>query len=83
MVLGSPYATADSFVIARQTGLASFNQNTAQNSNALFKITSTGNVGIGSWNTNSINNNCLLWVTLELEQTNLPDLFKPQLPMAE
>ncbi|MFA6365135.1 MAG: hypothetical protein WCW78_01910, partial [Candidatus Paceibacterota bacterium] len=46
--IGSPYADSDSFIISRQTGLASHNSTTAQNSNALFKITSTGNIGMGT-----------------------------------
>ena len=46
--IGSPYADADSIIIARQTGLATHNSNTAQNVNALLKITGSGNVGIGT-----------------------------------
>jgi hypothetical protein len=46
--IGTPYGDADSIIIARATGLASHNNNIAQNSNALIKVNSSGNVGIGT-----------------------------------
>ncbi|MGD9159116.1 MAG: hypothetical protein PVG39_11965 [Desulfobacteraceae bacterium] len=48
--IGQPYASADSIIISRRTGATSHSGETAQNSNAFLKITSAGNVGIGTTN---------------------------------